>query len=140
MTTTRMNPRQIEVGPLPEEELPPIVVGGQVWKNGLLVDAGPGYVAARTASPAAEVLSVEAFITQRREREESILDAAARGDPAIVYALLTWALRLNEAPSHADLVEWMETGRERLMAQVVTTPAISRKERAVAAKSDDSNS
>ena len=139
--TTKINPRSITVGPLPEEELPPIVTGGQVWRNGFLVDAGSGYTSNRTSPTAADVVSVEQFITQRREREESILDAAARGDPAIVYALVTWALRLNEAPSHADLVEWMEAGRERLMAQVeMPVPPMSRKARAAASQLDDSNS
>ena len=115
--TTRISPKQIEVGPLPEEELLPIVTGGQVWRNGFLVDAGLGYTANRTTAPIADVVSVEQFVTQRRQREESILDAAARGDPALLFALLTWALRQNDAPSHADLVEWMEEGRQRLQDQ-----------------------
>ena len=111
---TKINPRSITVGPLPEVVPPPMVAGGQVWRNGLLVDRGRGYATSRTESAATEAISMEEFIAQRRQREDDILDAAARGDPALLFALLTWALRCTDAPSHADLAQWMEEGRQRL--------------------------
>lgn len=111
MTTTRINPKQITIGPLEEEELPPIITGGAVWRNGRLIGGAVGATEARSGRPlAADSADAPSVPWQEKvaAQERRIKDAAILGDGRVLYAILMWMMRHRDAPGYGDLEEWME--------------------------------